>query len=136
MSGLRVENCQAVLASQPANKSIHILCLRPYARHDNVTRRTVERTTPRAIIVVVNPVVWNGINLWVLRGQLPIEGVHCGMRSRVLHGALAKPNIKLTCIGVTESLVRIPNSKVVAHGVVKRPNGRLMARWMWNAGKC
>jgi len=83
-----------------------------------MTWRTVERTTPRAIVVVVNPVIWNGVNLRVLGGQLLVESIYRRMRSRTLHLALAKPDVKLAGIGVTESLVRIPNSKVVAHGVV------------------
>ena len=125
-SGLRIENRQTVLASQLPNETIHILRLGPDARHDNVARRTVERTTPRAIVVVVNPVVWNGVNLWVLRGQLLVKSIYRWMRSRTLHRAFAKPDVKFVGIVVTESLVRIPNSKVVAHArVLFRPTKKV-----------
>jgi hypothetical protein len=107
-----------MLPSQLPNKSSYRLCLGPDALRDDVARRTVERATPRAIIVVVNPVAWNGVNLRVHRGQLLIKGLHRRMCSRMLHRALTKPDRELTGIGVTESLVRKPNSKVVADGVV------------------
>ena len=71
--------------------------------------------------MVVNPLIWNGVNLRVLRGQLLIKSSHCWMRSRVYNRALAKPDIQLPGICVAQSLVRIPNSKVVAHARVKWP---------------
>lgn len=106
-----------MLASQLPNESIYILRLRPDARHDDVARRTVELATPRAIVVIVNPVVWNCVNLRVLRGQLPTKGVYCRMCSRMLDRALAKSDVELSGVCVGQSLVRIPNCEVVARGV-------------------
>jgi len=74
------------------------------------------------MVVVVNPVVWNGINLRMFRGQLLVEGVHCRMRFRMLHLTLAKPDVQFPGVCVAQSLVRIPNSKVVAHGALEWPN--------------
>ena len=63
-------------------------------------------------------VVRKGIDLRVLRGQLLVEGINSRMRCRMLNLPLAKPDIHLPGVCVAQPLVRIPNSKVVTHGVV------------------
>jgi hypothetical protein len=65
--------------------------------------------------VIINPVVWNGINLWMLGRQFLVESIHGRVRRRNLDCPLTKANVQLGSLGITKPFVRIPNSKIVAH---------------------
>jgi hypothetical protein len=67
-----------MLLSKFVYKSFDVICLGPNAWHDDVTRRTIERATPRAVFVVVNSVIGNRIDLRMLGDKISIEGINCG----------------------------------------------------------
>ena len=104
-----------MLESKLVDKTCDVIGLGPDAGHNDVARRAVESATPRAVIVVVNSVVGNGVNLGMLGGKLLVEGVNGWVRLDSADVALAQADVKLACLAVGETLVWEPDSEITAH---------------------
>jgi len=97
------------------HKPRDIISLGPHGRHDDVSRRTVQSATPRAIIEVADSIFGNGVNLGVLGGKLGVERVNGRMWLNTTDVAFAETMIKLDRLTIGEAPVREPNSKIAAH---------------------
>jgi hypothetical protein len=104
-----------MLLSKFVYKSFDVICLGPNAWHDDVTRRTIEHATPRAVVVVVNSVIGNRIDLRMLGDKICIEGINCRVRLDATSVALAQAPIELSGFAVRESLIREPYTEITAH---------------------
>src|SRR6185437_9883546 len=109
--------CQPVFTCQLANESVHILRLRPDTTHDKMSRRTIERDAPRAVICIINALVGNGINLRMLRGQLAVKRLDSRVRRNTVNNAVTELSVKCARLSISESAARVPNCHVVAHDV-------------------
>jgi hypothetical protein len=116
--GLRIVHGQAVFASQLLHELIDVVCFWPHAGNDDVARRAIDFAAPRTVIVVADLVVWKVVALWVLGNQLLVEGIDGRVRRRALGRSLTKRDVQLSSLRMTQPLVRVPNSKVEAHGKI------------------
>ena len=83
-----------------------------------MTRRMIERATPRAVIVVVDSVIRNGVDLRVLGDKIRIERIDGRVRLNVIR--LAQARVELSGFSVREPLIREPHCKITAHKAFSR----------------
>lgn len=120
MACLRIVDGETMLAAKLMNDCIHSFCPGPDTGGDNMRVRVVEGATPRAVVVIVDALLWDGVDLRVLGGKLLIERTdgRMGLNTRKVAGAKLLVHATSLCVG--ESLMREPDAKVAAHGWKKR----------------
>jgi hypothetical protein len=100
-----------MLLGKFVHKPFDVICLGPNAWNDDVTRRMIERATPRAVIVVVDSVTRNGVDLRTLGDKIRIEPIEGRVRLNVIRVALAQARVELSGFTVREPLIREPHCK-------------------------
>jgi hypothetical protein len=114
-----------MLLGKFVHKPFDVICLGPNARHDDMTRRMIERATPRAVIVVVDSVIRNGVDLRILGDKIRIERIDGRVRLNAIRVALAQARVELSGFTVREPLIREPHCKITAYKAFSRRAPRL-----------
>lgn len=105
-----------MLDGQFGNEATDIVSPRPNAAHDDVTWRSVHGDRPWTILVVVDSLLGNVIDLWVVRDQLIIEGGNGGVLNNVANIALAQTSVALPRFLRGQDPIWVPNAEVTTHG--------------------
>ena len=80
MAGLRIVDGETMLAAKLMDDRVHGFCLRPDTSGDYMRLGVVEGATPRAEIVVAQPLLWDSVDLRVLGGKLLVKRLNSRMR--------------------------------------------------------